>query len=107
MCENVHKYSLKDVKFFSRRLNALEMRCDGQDQELNKIMEAAHSMLQFIVDMVTNDSVLYMAIGDGLVEQELINDSEDDANDVRDNGKDNESEAKENNEDEEKGKGEK
>ena len=57
------------------------MRCDGTDIELNKIMEDAHGMLQFIVDMVTNDSVLYMAIGDGLLEPEDVNESEEEEND--------------------------
>ena len=58
------------------------MRIDGQDEEINSIVEATHQRLQYIVDMVTHDSMIYMALGDGMREPERVSVSSDDVNDV-------------------------
>ena len=73
------------------------MRSDGQDGEINQIMEETHGQLQFIVDMVTGDTLQYMTLGDGLAAQEEVNSSSDDVNDGEDDKeKEDESIAKEN-----------
>ena len=96
-CANLHTLTLRDVQLFLIRLNQLEMRSDGQDGEINQIMEETHGQLQFIVDMVTGDTLQYMTLGDGLAAQEEVNSSSDDVNDGEDDKeKEDESIAKEN-----------
>ena len=80
-CEHIHLYTLKDVQRFSIRLNQLEVRNDGRDMGINDIIDSAHEELQFIVDSVTNDSILYLAIGDGINEPEDVSSFSEDEND--------------------------
>lgn len=81
-CENLHLMTLKDVQAFSIRLNQLELRNDGLDEEINRIVDTTHGELQFIVDSVTEDSVFYMAVGDGIAGQENIDSDEEEDNDA-------------------------
>ena len=79
-CNRPGGLKLKNIKFYLIRLQKIEMRNDGQNRQVNEDIDECHARLQYMVDMVTDGSLDYVVLGDGLTTQETVSDSsEEDA----------------------------